>query len=123
MATNKVREFLEENMTDKDCLDVIASYMKFEEQGYIGDEPCRTWTEKYLEGFDLSDANPNIIRFMGDMYSESLRRFAVKKLKEVVSEDPEYMEIINENRDDPGYQALLEELGRDKGDNDTLAMN
>ena len=53
---------------------VIESYEKFERQGFIGDEPCRTMTKAMLKAIGVDEAHStSIIMWMDQMFKECLR--------------------------------------------------
>lgn len=53
---------------------VIESYEKFERQGFIGDEPCRTVTQAMLKAIGADgEYSSNISMWMDQMFKECLR--------------------------------------------------
>lgn len=73
MSQNSLREYIE-SLTVQEKKLIISSHEKFEAQGYIGDEPVRVYTEKYL----IANSIPlhNVTIFMHLITFECYRYFA-----------------------------------------------
>jgi hypothetical protein len=77
---NKTRKYVE-NLSTKERLDIIKSHEKFEEQGFISDEPIRIYTENLMKL--LGGNEYNITFWMNELAMECYRSFAISYIDSI----------------------------------------
>jgi hypothetical protein len=70
---NLLRSFVQ-NLSDDELISILKSYDKFETDGFIGDEPIRTYAKKFLEDKQIDDSH--IVTWMTMLAMECYRVFA-----------------------------------------------
>lgn len=77
---NSMMQYVEQ-LSDAEKLLIIQSYERFEQDGFIGDEPVRFHAVSYLEQFGLFGAGIGITLSMEKLTFECYRYFAKKHLE------------------------------------------
>lgn len=77
---NSMMQYVE-RLSDAEKLLIIQSYERFEQDGFIGDEPIRFHARSYLEEFGQLGAGIGIAISMEKLAFECFRHFAKKHLE------------------------------------------
>lgn len=72
-----LRKFVSK-LSKETLLGIHESYTKFEEQGAIGDEPCRVETMRFLVEHNITD--DHVVIWMRALVFEVYRRLALEAL-------------------------------------------